>query len=171
MGSTSAATCSNWDPGAGRARSRWSPRTTTRTVLERDPRLAERLRRRFGKSVTVVHGDATALPWERSTFGAVVCFTVLHHLRSVAAQDRLFAEAARVLVPGGVLAGSDSRSRLRFRVIHLGDTCTLVDPNGLPERLRRAGFSGVSVNADERAVRFAAHVPDDTSQDSDRRTR
>lgn len=128
------------------------------TALEQDPSLVDRLRHQFGDAVTVVRGDATSMPWERATFSAVVCFTVLHHLHSAAAQDRLFAEAARVLLPGGVFAGADSRSTLRFRVIHLRDTCNPVDPTGLAERLRGAGFTNASVQADDHSLRFVARV-------------
>jgi SAM-dependent methyltransferase len=88
----------------------------------------------------------------------VVCFTMLHHLPGAPAQDRLFAEAARVLRPGGVFAGTDSRPSLRWRLIHLGDICTPIDPGMLPGRLEAAGFTRVAVRADERMVRFAAYT-------------
>jgi SAM-dependent methyltransferase len=84
---------------------------------------------------------------------------MLHHLPGPAAQDRLFAEAARVLRPGGVFAGTDSRPSLRFRLIHLGDTCHPVDPVTLPGRLAAAGFTRIAVDAGERLVRFAAYAP------------
>ena len=50
--------------------------------------------------------------------------TMLHHLHHAAAQDRLLAEARRVLLPGGVLCGSDNLGQRGsgFRLIHLGDT-------------------------------------------------
>jgi len=67
--------------------------------------------------------------------------------------------AARVLRPGGVFAGTDSRPSLRWRLIHLGDTCTPVDPGTLPGRLGAAGFTRVAVDANERLVRFAAYAP------------
>jgi SAM-dependent methyltransferase len=146
-------------PGYGAGTRSLLSRTARLTVLERDPDLVARLRVSFGDGLTVVHGDATSMPWDRATFSAVVCFTMLHHLSSPVAQDRLFAEAARVLIPAGVFAGADSRSRLRFRVIHLGDTCTPVAPSGLAERLRRAGFIDPVVHAEPRAVRFVAHAP------------
>ena len=93
------------------------------------------------------------------SFSAMVCFTMLHHLPGAAAQDRLFAEAARVLQPGGVFAGSDSRPSLRWRLIHLGDICTPIDPGTLPGRLEAAGFTRIAVDADETMVRFAAYTP------------
>jgi len=70
-----------------------------------------------------------------------------------------FAEAARVLRPSGVFAGTDSRTSLRWRLIHLGDTCAPIDPGTLPGRLETAGFTRVAVDADERLVRFAAYTP------------
>ena len=158
-------------PGYGAGTRSLLSRTGHLTVLERDPQLVERLTREFGDAVTAVHGDATAMPWERATFSAVVCFTVLHHLGSSAAQDRLFAEAARVLKPNGVFAGADSRSRLRFRLMHLGDTCTPIAPAGLAGRLKIAGFDAPAVRADDRAVRFVARVADRATPGSPRRSR
>ncbi len=41
-------------------------------------------------------------------FSGAACFTMLHHVPTAARQDRLFAEVARVLEPGGALVASDS---------------------------------------------------------------
>ncbi len=117
--------------------------------------------------VTVLNGDAAALPFPDGSasgpgdnsggFSAVVCFTMLHHVPSPALQDRVFAEACRVLRPGGIFAGSDSQPSLRFRLIHLFDTMVTVDPATLPARLAAAGFSDVRVNEiPGRVVRFRA---------------
>jgi SAM-dependent methyltransferase len=145
-------------PGYGASTRPLAARARSLTVLEYDPLLAARLRAELG-SVRVVHGDATNMGFGAGSFSAVVCFTMLHHLRGAAAQDRLFAEAARVLRPGGVFAGTDSRPSLRWRLIHLGDICTPVAPGTLPGRLGAAGFTRVAVNADERLVRFVAYTP------------
>ena len=145
-------------PGYGASTRPLAARAESLTVLESDPVLAARLRAELG-SVRVVNGDATSMAFGAGSFSAVVCFTMLHHLPGPAAQDRLFAEAARVLRPGGVFAGTDSRPSLRFRLIHLGDTCTPVDPATLPGRLAAAGFSGISVAAERRLVRFVAYAP------------
>tara|TARA_Y100000815_G_C13336022_1_gene497865 strand:- start:1719 stop:2363 length:645 start_codon:yes stop_codon:yes gene_type:complete len=51
--------------------------------------------------VDVRHGEATALPFESGSFDAVVCFTMLHHLPSAAAQERLCAQA-RVVRSNGL---------------------------------------------------------------------
>ena len=145
-------------PGYGASTRPLAARTRSLTVLEYDPLLAARLRAELG-SVRVVHGDATRMGFGAGSFSSVVCFTMLHHLPGAAAQDRLFAEAARVLRPGGVFAGSDSRPSLRWRLIHLGDICTPVDLGTLPGRLAAAGFTRIAVDADERLVRFAAYAP------------
>ena len=145
-------------PGYGASTKPLAARVRSLTVLEYDPLLAARLRADLG-SVRVVTGDATSMGFGAGSFSAVVCFTMLHHLPGAAAQDRLFAEAARVLRPGGVFAGTDSRPSLRWRLIHLGDTCTPVDPGTLPGRLGAAGFTRVAVDANERLVRFAAYAP------------
>ncbi len=145
-------------PGYGASTRPMAARAGSLTVLESDPRLAARLRAEFD-SVRVVNGDATSIGFGAGAFSAVVCFTMLHHLPDPAAQDRLFAEAARVLRPGGVFAGTDSQPSLRFRLIHLGDTCTPVDPGTLPGRLAVAGFTGIAVAADARLVRFVARKP------------
>jgi SAM-dependent methyltransferase len=126
------------------------------TAVEVDPALAADLRSQFAGEVAVHEGDGAALPFPDRSFDTVVCFTMLHHVPSPAKQDKLFAETARVLRPGGVFAGSDSRLSLRFRLIHIGDTMVPVDPDTLPDRLVNAGFSHAKVHAGTRSIRFRA---------------
>jgi len=114
------------------------------TVVEADEDLAADLVAWF-PDLTVVHGDGAELPFDGGRFGAVVCFTMLHHVPSAALQDALFAEARRVLVPGGVFAGSDSVASSGLRDFHHGDTYVPVDPATLPDRLTAAGFVDVDV--------------------------
>jgi SAM-dependent methyltransferase len=107
----------------------------------------------------VVQGDATAMPFADGAFSAVVCLTMLHHLPVPALQDRLFVEARRVLRPGGVFCGSDNPGRgLRFRLYHVGDDRTVVDPATLGARLRAAGFEQARIRTGSRIV-FHAHRP------------
>jgi SAM-dependent methyltransferase len=84
---------------------------------------------------------------------------MLHHVPTVELQDRLFAEARRVLRPAGVFAGSDSRWGPLFALAHLHDTMRLVDPDRLPARLQRAGLVRPRVDARGDAFRFRASVP------------
>lgn len=146
-------------PGYGASTRPLATRTASLTAVEADPALARRLHAELGHMVAVVHGDARDLPFGAATFSAVTCFTMLHHLPGPAAQDRLFAEAARVLRPGGVLAGADSLPSLRWRLIHLGDTCRPIDPVTLPARLARAGLHRIQVTAAGRQARFVAYAP------------
>jgi SAM-dependent methyltransferase len=145
-------------PGYGASTRPLAERTKSLTALESDPKLASRLRAQLGQSVTVVDGDATDMAFGPATFTAAVCFTMLHHLPSSAAQDRLFAEVARVLVPGGVFAGTDSQPSWRFRLIHLADTCNPVDPGTLAGRLTAAGFGQVKIDTSDGAVSFVAQT-------------
>jgi hypothetical protein len=73
----------------------------------------------------------------------------------------VFAQARRVLRPGGVFAGCDSRPNTRFRLIHLFDTMVPVDPQTLPRRLAAAGFTGIQVRATDRRVFFRARTAAD----------
>lgn len=146
-------------PGYGASTRPLASRAASLTAVEADPALARRLQAELGDRVTVVHGDARELPFGDATFSAVTCFTMLHHLPDRTSQDRLFAESARVLRPGGVLAGADSLPSLRWRLIHLGDTCTPIDPVTLPDRLARAGLHRIQVTASGRRARFVAYAP------------
>ena len=128
-------------------------------AVEVDPNLAAGLRGEFGDQVDVRTGDGAALPFPDAAFDTVVCFTMLHHVPSPQHQDRLFAEAARVLRPGGTFAGSDSRVSLRFRLLHIGDTMVPVDPATLPARLRAAGLDDVQVDTVPGGLRFRAVRP------------
>ena len=147
-------------PGPGLTTDLLRTRVPRVTAIEVDPRLAEALRQRtLGQGVEVVTGDATAMPFEAGRFSAVVSFTMLHHLPSPQSQDRLLAEACRVLRPGGVFAGSDSTASFLFRLAHLGDTMVLVDPDRFVSRLQAAGFTDARVRRGHRAFGFRAIRP------------
>lgn len=126
-------------------------------VLELDERYCERLQVQFGSRVRVTRGDATAMPYPDGTFSCVLCFTMLHHIPEQALQDQVFAEAARVLAPGGVFAGTDSiGSGTLFKLIHIGDTLMPIDPDELPARLDAAGLRDPSVQREDGTFRFRA---------------
>ncbi len=134
------------------------------TVLELDERYCAHLRDELGVAVSVVQGDATAMPFDDGSFSAVVCFTMLHHLPSREAQDRLFAEVARVLRPGGLFAGTDNCGRgLLFRLLHVGDILVPVAPDGLAARLRSAGLAEPAIDEHARSFRFRAQKPIDAA--------
>jgi ubiquinone/menaquinone biosynthesis C-methylase UbiE len=115
------------------------------TVVEIDRVLASELETKF-PNVRVVHGSGDRLDFASSSFTAVVCFTMLHHVETREQQDALFAEAARVLVAGGVFAGSDSIASPELLAFHASDTYVPIDPQDLPDRLATAGFEQVDVS-------------------------
>jgi SAM-dependent methyltransferase len=142
-------------PGPGLTTDGLRHRAANLTALEIDPAHAASLSERMrGTNVTVVEGDATAMPFPAGSFSAVVAFTMLHHVPSVELQDRLLGEARRVLRPGGVFAGSDSTVSLGFRLLHIGDTMVPVDPGGFAARLGAAGFADVRVDTGRGAFRW-----------------
>jgi SAM-dependent methyltransferase len=144
-------------PGPGVTTALLRSRVDHLTCVEIDPRLAADLARRTrGQNVTVRCEDATATSLPDAAFDGVVSLTMLHHVPSVALQDRLLAEVARLLKPGGVFAGSDSISSQFFRALHLFDTMVVVDPLRFPARLKAAGFTAVEVEVKRRAFRFRA---------------
>jgi SAM-dependent methyltransferase len=118
------------------------------TAVEVDESLALDLASSYPK-VTVVHGSGDDLPFADGRFTAVVCFTMLHHVHTAAMQDALFAQARRVLRPGGVFAGSDSIASNGLNGFHDNDIYNPVDPDGLAARLAGAGFTAVEVAVPE----------------------
>jgi SAM-dependent methyltransferase len=97
------------------------------------------------------------MPFADASFDVVACFTMLHHVPSAAAQDRLFAEVARVLRPGGAFVGTDSLGRgIGFWLLHIADTKVLIPPADLPLRLAAAGLRDAQVSTDGDALRFSA---------------
>ncbi|MGH3971364.1 MAG: class I SAM-dependent methyltransferase [Mycobacterium sp.] len=129
------------------------------TAVEIDQVMAERLQGLYGERAQIIHGDGTDTGLPAGDFSSVVCFTMLHHIPTAVLQDRLFAEAFRVLRPGGVFAGSDSVASIPFRILHFRDTCNPVAPDTLPERLHATGFGDVHVDASSGRLRWRAVKP------------
>ena len=118
------------------------------------------LRQRFADTgVEVVQGDATSMPWEDGSFDSVGSFTMLHHIPTAAMQNQLFAEALRVLRPGGTMIASDSLPSTDLHDFHLGDVYNPVDPASLLTRLQTVGFGAVTISVDYGFI-FRARKPD-----------
>jgi SAM-dependent methyltransferase len=144
-------------PGPGVTTDLLRGRTPRLTAMEVDPAAAAALHKRLdGCGVRVVHGDGAAMPFADGSFSGVVAFTMLHHVPTAALQDRLLAEARRVLRPGGVFAGFDGTGSFLFRLVHLGDTYTPVNPDTFGRRLEAAGFADVAVERGRARFRFRA---------------
>jgi ubiquinone/menaquinone biosynthesis C-methylase UbiE len=147
-------------PGLGATTAVLARRPGRLSAVELDAGYCDGLRRALGERASVVQADATEMPFPDDRFSAVVCFTMLHHVPSAEGQDRLLAEAARVLAPGGVMAGSDSLGTgALFRLLHVNDTLVPVDPGGLPARLERAGLREPRVDVAGSSFRFRATKP------------
>jgi SAM-dependent methyltransferase len=144
-------------PGPGVTTDVLRGRTRRLTALEVDAAAAAALEQRLnGSGVRVVHGDGAAMPFADASFSGVVAFTMLHHVPTAALQDRLLAEACRVLRPGGIFAGFDGVGSFLFRLIHIGDTYTPVNPDLFGGRLEAAGFAEVAVERGPARFRFRA---------------
>jgi len=146
-------------PGHGLTTDLLRPHVQHLTALELDPALADRLMSRlWGSNVSVVRGDATAMPLDSEQFSGAVSLHMLHHIPSAELQDKLFREVWRVLKPGAVFVGVDSLRlrRVSMRLFHLGDTLVPVDPASLKPRLEAAGFQNICVETNPYAFRFRA---------------
>jgi SAM-dependent methyltransferase len=146
-------------PGYGATTRALLDRTASLTAVEVDDSMAERLNRLYGDRARIIHGDGTNTGLPDDHFSSVVCFTMLHHVPSAQLQDQLFAEAFRVLEPGGAFAGSDGVPSLSFRLIHIADTYNPVAPDDLPRRLRAAGFTDIQIDVRRGRQRWRATKP------------
>jgi ubiquinone/menaquinone biosynthesis C-methylase UbiE len=146
-------------PGPGAATEWLRHRVRRLTAVELDDEAAAKLGDRFaGGNVEIVVGNAAELTYPDSSFDSVGCFTMLHHVPTVALQNKIFAEAFRVLRPGGVLVGSDSLASKDLHDFHSGDTYNPIEPAGLLGRLQTVGFDKITVMMDG-IVKFVAGKP------------
>lgn len=134
------------------------------TSLEYDAVALAKLRRHHdGPTSEALCGDAACLPFADQSFSSAIAVLVLHHLKSVELQDRAFAEAFRVLRPGGVFLVGEIMDSWIHRVGHIGSTFTPVAPGAAFARLTNAGFSRVSVDFRSGGFRISAIRPESDS--------
>ena len=74
---------------------------------------------------------------------------MLHHVATTALQQRVLAEAFRVLRPGGVFLGSDSLASDGLHEFHEGDTYNPIEPASFLVRLQAVGFTEVTLMVDD----------------------
>ena len=133
-------------PGPGAATGWLAGRVKKLTAVEIDEAAAAALGARFaGSNVEIVTGDATKLSWQDESFDSVGSFTMLHHVPTVAMQNKILAEAFRVLRAGGVLIASDSVPGNGLHHFHEGDTYNPVEPAAFLTRLQTLGFAEITL--------------------------
>src|SRR3954462_15807716 len=142
-------------PGFGAGTQWFAERAGSVTAVEYDPRLAEKVQRRV-PNARIINASGASMPLDDASYDVVVCTTMLHHVPTDEEQDALLAEARRVLKPGGVFCGSDSRSSLLFRIAHFGDVMNVVNPETFGARLVSAGCQQPKVTIADRAFLFRA---------------
>jgi ubiquinone/menaquinone biosynthesis C-methylase UbiE len=146
-------------PGAGTVElARHAPRVTS---LEYDHALALKLstsvsRSTIHPSVSIIQGDAAALPFPDGTFSSAIAILMLHHLKSIDLQDRTFSEVRRVLRPGGVFLAFDIPNGWVHRVGHIKSTFVPLDPTTASQRLMAAGLSKVRLDSRSGGFRIRA---------------
>jgi SAM-dependent methyltransferase len=137
-------------PGPGAATEWLRDRVKRLTVVEIDEEAAAKLAARYaGSNVEVVTGDATKLSYPDESFDSVGSFTMLHHVPTAALQNKILAEAFRVLRPGGALVASDSIASNGLHHFHEGDNYNPIEPATIISRLQTIGFGALVVMVDD----------------------
>ena len=104
----------------------------------------------LGERVAFRQGDATALPFEDGSFDAAM---TIHVAMNIAAKDRMYAEARRVLKPGGrfgvydVLQGEGGTVHFPVPWAREPSISHLATPDEMVELLTAAGF-GIEATVD-----------------------
>ena len=146
-------------PGPGAATEWLRGRVSKLTAIEVDEAASALLAARYaGTNVEVVTGSAVELPYPDASYDSVGCFTMLHHVPTLALQNQILAEACRVLRPGGVLIGSDSLASNDLHHFHADDNYNPVDPASLIGRLQALGFAAITVAVGD-VLTFTAAKP------------
>jgi SAM-dependent methyltransferase len=146
-------------PGPGAATDWLRHKVEQLTVVEIDEAAAGLLTERYsGTNVAVRTGSGADLDYPDGTVDSVGTFTMLHHVPTLALQNKILAEAFRVLRPGGVLVGSDSLPGNDLHHFHSDDTYNPVDPASLIGRLQTIGFGQLTVIVDG-SLMFIARKP------------
>jgi len=144
-------------PGPGAATDWLRHRVAELTAVEVDEAAAAALTSRYaGTNVQIVPGSAAELTFPDESFDSAGCFTMLHHVPTLALQNKILAEAFRVLRPGGVLIGSDSLASTDLHEFHADDTYNPVEPASLLPRLQTLGFARVTVTVGDSLLFSAA---------------
>lgn len=151
-------------PGPGAATEWLRHRVAQLTAVEVDAAAAAALASRYaGTNVQIVTGSAAELSYPAESFDSAGCFTMLHHVPTLDLQNKILAEAFRVLRPGGVLIGSDSLASTHLHEFHEADTYNPVEPASLLPRLQTLGFSKVTVIVDDSLLFVARKFTSDES--------
>jgi ubiquinone/menaquinone biosynthesis C-methylase UbiE len=146
-------------PGPGAATEWLRGRVGKLTAVEVHEAAAALLAARYtGTNVEVVTGSAVALTYPEASYDSVGCFTMLHHVPTLTLQNRILAEAFRVLRPDGVLIASDSLASNELHLFHADDTYNPVDPASLVGRLQTIGFGAITVMVAD-VLKFLAVKP------------
>jgi ubiquinone/menaquinone biosynthesis C-methylase UbiE len=146
-------------PGPGAATEWLRHKVKQLTAVEVDEAASALLADRYsGTNVEIVTGSGTDLGYPDDSFDAVGSFTMLHHVPTMAGQNKILAEAFRVLRPGGVLICSDSLASNDLHHFHVDDTYNPVDPAWVLGRLQTIGFDKITVTVDI-DLRFIAAKP------------
>jgi ubiquinone/menaquinone biosynthesis C-methylase UbiE len=149
-------------PGPGAATEWLRHKVKRLTAVEVSEEAAALLAERYaGTNVEIVVGTATDLGYPDDSFDSVGAFTMLHHVPTLAQQNKILSEALRVLRPGGVLICSDSLGSDGLHHFHADDTYNPVDPASVLGRLQTIGFGKITVTVDY-GLRFAAWKNDPT---------